>query len=164
MLEFFFVVVNEIVDESVLTGISSISAYVREELACGCVFLERIVELVPLFVGLLPERVFDVDAMRHVLDDRLEVLELYSCAEVKELLETPWEQFPSFIVDIPAVVLVVQSHDERHGGVSVAFYTPDGSVVVGEAWIAGIEIGELRWQAFYFAFSSSAKSFSTNCA
>ena len=74
LLEFFFVVINEIVNESVFAGISGVSEYVREELACGRIFLERTAELVPLFVGLLPEYVFDVDAMRHVLDDRLEVL------------------------------------------------------------------------------------------
>ena len=107
VIEITFDVVYEMVNESVLTGISGVSAYVREELACGLVFLERIVELVPLFIGLLPERVFYVDAMRHVLDDRLEVRELYRCTEVKELLETPWEQFPTFILDVPAVVLVV---------------------------------------------------------
>ena len=107
VIEITFDVVYEMVNKSVLTGISGVSAYVREELACGLVFLERIVELVPLFIGLLPERVFYVDAMRHVLDDRLEVRELYRCTEVKELLETPWEQFPTFILDVPAVVLVV---------------------------------------------------------
>ena len=107
VIEITFDVVYEMVNESVLTGISGISEYIGEELACGLVFLERIVKLVPLFVGLLPERVFYVDAMRHVLDDRLEVLELYRRSEVKELLETPWEQFPTFILDVPCIVLVV---------------------------------------------------------
>ena len=95
------------VNESVLTGFSGVSEYIGEELARGRIFLERIVELVPLFISLLPKHVFDVDAMRHVLDDRLEVLELYRRSEVKELLETPWEQFLTFIPDVPAVVLVV---------------------------------------------------------